>query len=53
VVLAKRPGHVATAPYGLQTEEEAWDALDRLFGDPGVRSVQYGLAELQIVEQYR
>jgi hypothetical protein len=54
-VLAKRPGHaptVCTVP-PLQTEEDAHATMDRLFHDPAVRAVQYALAELTIVEQYR
>lgn len=54
VVLSKRPGHTpVVASAGLQTEEDARGTMDRLFSDPHVRSVQYALAELQLVENYR
>jgi len=53
VVLAKRPGHVPTTCTGQLSEEDARAELDRLFSDPHVRSVQYALAELQLVENYR
>lgn len=53
VVLAKRPGHVPTVVGGLMDEDMAQRTLHDLFSDPHVRSMQYALAELQLVEQYR
>jgi hypothetical protein len=53
VVLAKRPGHIATTCTKLLDEDAARTHLDSLFSRTAVRSVQYALAELQLVEMYR
>jgi hypothetical protein len=53
VVLAKRPGHIPVKATKLLGEDAARAHLDSLFSRPEVRGVQYALAELQLVENYR
>lgn len=53
VVLSKRPGHIPVCCTKLLDEDAARAHLISLFGRTTVRSVQYALAELTIVEQYR
>ena len=53
IVLAKRPGQIATSATKLLGEDAARAHLDSLFSRPLVRGTQYALAELQLVEQYR
>jgi hypothetical protein len=53
VVLSKRPGHIAVKATAMLDEDTARAHLDSLFSRPEIRGVQYALAELQLVEQYR
>jgi hypothetical protein len=53
VVLGKRPGREPEVVTRLLSEDRARDALALMFDSTRVRSVQYALAELTLVETYR